>query len=320
MAEEKRAQSSMRSSLEHLPEKKQCELARIVEVIHEEFEDALKGGTSEFKKRGRILKIILFGSYARGTWVDEPHTKKGYKSDYDLLVVVNDRRLTDFATYWSKAQDRLLHLSEVQTPVSLIVHSRREVNTALYEGQYFFVDIRRDGIVLYELDDEPLAEPKSLSPADALRVANEHFERRFPEAQLMLRTAAWQSGQIGDATEWARLAAFSLHQANEHAYSTLLLSLTNYSPPSHNLKFLRGLAEDHERRLIQAWPREQHRFTAWYNILNEAYVKARYSKNFEITEEALSWLLERTEHLLRLVEMICTDRLGALERVTVRDA
>lgn len=148
MAEEKRAQSSMRSSLEHLPEKKQRELARVVEVIHEELEDALKGGTSEFKKRGRILKIILFGSYARGNWVDEPHTKKGYKSDYDLLVVVNDRRLTDFATYWSKAQDRLMHLSEVQTPVSLIVHSRREVNTALYEGQYFFVDIRRDGIVL----------------------------------------------------------------------------------------------------------------------------------------------------------------------------
>lgn len=132
MAEEKRAQSSMRSSLEHLPEKKQRELARVVEVIHEELEDALKGGTSEFKKRGRILKIILFGSYARGNWVDEPHTKKGYKSDYDLLVVVNDRRLTDFATYWSKAQDRLMHLSEVQTPVSLIVHSRREVNTALF--------------------------------------------------------------------------------------------------------------------------------------------------------------------------------------------
>lgn len=61
MAEEKRAQSSMRSSLEHLPEKKQRELARVVEVIHEELEDALKGGTSEFKKRGRILKIILFG-------------------------------------------------------------------------------------------------------------------------------------------------------------------------------------------------------------------------------------------------------------------
>lgn len=307
MAEEKRVQSSMRSSLEHLPEKKQRELARVVEVIHEELEDALKGGTSDFKKRGRILKIILFGSYARGTWVDEPHTKKGYKSDYDLLVVVNDRRLTDFATYWSKAQDRLMHLSEVQTPVSLIVHSRREVNTALYEGQYFFVDIRRDGIVLYELDDEPLAEPKSLSPTDALRMAREHFERRFPDSTDFMDMARLlaERGNL-------RLAAFQLHQSIETTYSTLLLTLTNYSPPSHNLKFLRGLAEDQDRRLVEAWPREQHRFTAWYNILNEAYVKARYSKHFEITEEALSWLLERTERLLRLVEMICTERLGDL--------
>ncbi|MDX0277098.1 HEPN domain-containing protein [Sinorhizobium meliloti] len=314
MAEEKRAQSSMRSSLEHLPEKKQRELARIVEVIHEEFEDALKGGTSDFKKRGRILKIILFGSYARGTWVDEPHTKKGYKSDYDLLVVVNDRRLTDFATYWSKAQDRLMHLSEVETPVSLIVHSRREVNTALYEGQYFFLDIRHDGIVLYELDDEPLAEPKPLSPADALRVAREHFERQCASAKYFCRLARYA---ISD--EQRNHAAFNLHQAVETAYSCLLLTLTNYSPPSHNLKFLRGLAEDQDRRLIEAWPREQHRFTGWYNILNEAYVKARYSKHFEITEEALNWLLERTEHLLRLVEMICTERLGELELATVRD-
>ncbi|APO72755.1 hypothetical protein IE4872_PD02244 (plasmid) [Rhizobium gallicum] len=53
----------MKSSLDHLPEKKQRELARIVEIVHEEFEDALKGGEAEFKKKGRIWKIILFGSY-----------------------------------------------------------------------------------------------------------------------------------------------------------------------------------------------------------------------------------------------------------------
>jgi predicted nucleotidyltransferase len=38
-------------------------------------------------KRGRILKLILFGSYARGDWVED--RKSGYRSDYDVLVVVN---------------------------------------------------------------------------------------------------------------------------------------------------------------------------------------------------------------------------------------
>ncbi|QFI68670.1 hypothetical protein EKH55_3796 [Sinorhizobium alkalisoli] len=43
-------------------------------------------------------------------------------------------------------------------------------------------------------------------------------------------------------------------------------------------------------------------------------MKARYSKHFEISEEALGWLLERTEHLLRLVETICQQRLNELGR------
>ena len=55
----------MKTSLDHLPLRKQRELARIVEVLHEEFEDALKEGMADFEKLGRILKIILFGSYAR---------------------------------------------------------------------------------------------------------------------------------------------------------------------------------------------------------------------------------------------------------------
>ena len=30
--------------------------------------------------------VVLFGSHARGDWVEDPET--GYRSDYDLLVVV----------------------------------------------------------------------------------------------------------------------------------------------------------------------------------------------------------------------------------------
>ena len=75
----------MKTNLDHLPPVKQHELARVVEIILEEFENALKGASAKFKKRGRILKIILFGSYARGTFVDEPHTKKGYRSDRQPL-------------------------------------------------------------------------------------------------------------------------------------------------------------------------------------------------------------------------------------------
>lgn len=297
----------MKSSIDHLPPPKQRELTRTVEVLLEEFDDALTGATADFKKRGRILKIILFGSYARGGWVDEPHTKKGYRSDFDLLVVVNNRKLTDFAGYWQTAADRLMR--EIDTPVSFIVHSRREVNTALREGQYFFVDIRRDGVVLYELDDEPLANPVPSSPAEAFRLAGAYAAERLPQARTFAEGAEFfaTKGRLKES-------AFLLHQSIEQAYAALLLVLTNYSPPSHNIKFLRSLAEDQAQELAEAWPRDQQRFVAWFNILNEAYVKARYSRHFEITDEALRWLSERVSALIDVIDSICQSRLEKLSR------
>ncbi|MBB3355578.1 hypothetical protein FHT70_005541 [Rhizobium sp. BK049] len=305
----------MKLSLDHIPLRKQREIGRVLEILHEEFDDALKDGTAEFKKRGRILKIILFGSYARGGWVDEPFTMKGYRSDFDLLIIVNNRKLCEFAEYWYKAADRLIHDKSIDTPVSFIVHSRREVNNYLKEGQYFFSDIRKEGIVLYELDDEPLAEPKPLPATERYRVAKEHFDQRFNEATAILETAKFQLGKsakTGDA--WGNWAAFSLHQSLEQAYSCVLLTLTNYSQPSHNIKFLRSLAEEQDRRLAEAFPRDQHRERAWFNTLNEAYVKARYSKYFEINEEALDWLAEQTALLLELVKIVCSEHLDKLRQ------
>ena len=302
----------MKTSIDHLPEHKQEELARVVEILHAEFEDALAESSAEWKKSGRILKIILFGSYARGDWVDEPFTMKGYRSDFDLMVIVNNNKLSDFA-YWYKAKDRLDRDRAIKTPTSFIVHSRRFVNTALRQGQYFFTDIRREGIVLYELDEEPLAEPKPLTPQAAYETARDHFQSRFSGATAFAKGAKFYL----DEREYSH-SAFELHQAIEHSYSALLLVLTNYSPPSHKLTFLRSLAEDQDRRLSEAWPREQQRYRAWFNTLNEAYVKARYSRHFAVSEEALLWLVERTAELQKRIEEICREHLEKMKSATAK--
>ncbi len=170
----------MKSSLDHIPHRKQRELARALEILHEEFEDALNEAQPTSRSADSILKIILFGSYARGTFVDEPHTMKGYRSDFDLLVIVNNRKLTDHATYWYKAADRIIRDSFIETPTQFIVHSLREVNTELKKGHYFFSDIRKEGIVLYELDDEPLAEPKPLNAEERYSSRKGAFRSKVP--------------------------------------------------------------------------------------------------------------------------------------------
>jgi hypothetical protein len=55
-----------------------------------------------------------------------------------------------------------------KTPVTAIVHSIDFVNKVLSEGQYFFIDIEKDGIMFYDdAGNVPLAERKLLTPAEA---------------------------------------------------------------------------------------------------------------------------------------------------------
>jgi predicted nucleotidyltransferase len=161
----------MRTALDHLPGAKQRELAHVVRVLFEEFQTATALGTQPWKKRARILKVILYGSYARGDWVDDP--VGGYKSDYDILVVVNDAKLTDPVELWAVADDRLTRDATISgalsAPVNFIVHDLADLNGQLSHGRPFFVDIARQGIALYEAEGFELAEPRILPPEEARR-------------------------------------------------------------------------------------------------------------------------------------------------------
>ena len=167
----------MKTDLDHLPPQKQRELERVVQLIFEEFDDAFALAKHDWKKAGRILKVILYGSYARGTWVDEPHTAKGYQSDYDLLIIVNDKRLTDRVKYWAKLDDRLMReygvTGTLHTPVNFIVHTLQEVNDGLAHGRYFFMDVKAEGVALYQFDDTELHTPKPKTATQALAMAQE---------------------------------------------------------------------------------------------------------------------------------------------------
>ncbi|MCP3733261.1 nucleotidyltransferase [Sphingomonas sp. MG17] len=218
----------MRSDLDHLPPAKRRDLERVLQILFEEFEDARGNPTGE-KKLGRILKVILYGSYARGGWVDEPHTAKGYQSDFDLLVIVNQKELTDRVDYWQRADERLIRelsiTKTVRTPVNFIVHSLQEVNDGLAHGRYFFMDVARDGIAVYELDDSDLHQPKPRTPAEALELAGEYFDEWFPSAMKRFEIAKFDIVQ-----EFYKEAAFDLHQTTERLYHCVLLVLTFYTP------------------------------------------------------------------------------------------
>lgn len=303
----------MRTDIDHLPPAKQRELERVVQILFEEFDEARVLATQNWKKKGRILKIILYGSHARGTFVDEPHTSKAYQSDFDLLIVVNDDRLTDRVEYWAKAEDRLnreLSITKtLRTPVNFIVHSLNEVNDGLTQGRFFFMDVARDGIAIYQSHDSELAEPKPKTPDQALAMAKEYFEEWVPSGKEFLEGYRFYVSR----RSWKK-AVFLLHQATESFLHGVLLVCTCYSPHTHNLGFLRAQAERLDRRLADVWLTDSRRDRAMFEKLKAAYVKARYSKHYRISEEELTWLGARVEELGRVVQTICEERIDMLER------
>ena len=295
----------MRDQLDHLPQSTQRELAHVVRVLFEEFEAALRTGTTKWKKQGRIFKIVLYGSYARGDWVSDP--VGGYQSDYDILIVVNDERLVDFE-FWSPTEDRLMRdvtiNKSLAAPVSFIVHTLTDVNAQLERGRPFFVDIVEQGIALYEAEGFAFAAPRRLPAEEAKAEAQKHFDEWFPSAVVFLETAKFTISKGG-----LKEAAFILHQATERAYHCALLVLTLYSPKSHRLNFLRSQCEQIAPALIEAWPRGTKFERRCFELLRQAYVNARYSPHYAITDEELAWLGERVTILLALVDEVCRSHL-----------
>ncbi|WP_278392244.1 HEPN domain-containing protein [Sphingobium yanoikuyae] len=300
----------MKDAIDHLPSVQQGELDRVKQLLMGEFAVATARATQPWKKNGSILKIVLFGSYAREDWVDEP--ENGYQSDYDLLIIVSHPDLTDIADYWYVAEDKILRDTAIGRPVNIIVHTLQEVNQALSRGEYFWVDIARDGIILYELPGNALATPQPLTAADAYEMASCYLRDQLRSLDQWIELAEYSVSRTSQEPDWSRKAAFNLHQATETAYACFLLVRTLYFPRSHNIKFLRSLAEDSEPRLIEAWPRATRIDRRRFELLKRAYVEARYSASYEIDNDDLDTLSQAVCALRNIVEAVSRERIETL--------
>jgi len=297
----------MRTDLDHLPEAKQEDLRRALEVIFSEFEDANSIANATWKRQARIDKIVLYGGHARGDRASD--VPDGYSPTYDLLVVVNHERLLDpNSDLWIRIDDRLRRdhaiMRRVSTRTNVLARTLKDVNFQLSRGRPFFIDIVRDGIMLYEVDERPFDTPAVLPPERALEEAQSYYAQWFATAGEFLDLARFAIGK-----GYRNRAAFQLHQATEQLYHTVLLVLKRWSPKSHNIQFLRDRSEDVARDLIRIWPGKSKFDNRCWELLRQAYVRGRYSPHYKITDAELAWLVERVDLLQSEVKRIAEERI-----------
>ena len=313
----KKAVSDLQARIASLPRRAQRDMEAAVQILLEEFAKAIGTSTADHRRNGRVLKIILFGSYARGKHVVDPVGR--YFSDYDLLVVVDHEDLTDASKYWDKAEDRMVDMLTERgwpQPLNLIIHSLDDVNYQLRRGRYFWVDIYKEGIALFEEPGHPLEKPGELTEEEAREEAALYYAREFDGIERSLEKAQFDRSRSQAMTDpekrkkWRNEAAFDLHQAMERAYYCIMLVLVLYQPKSHNLNFLSKRAEQLDDRLIGVWKTDTKFGKRCYELLRAAYVKARYSEHYKIDDNELDWLTERITDLQALTKTICEERLA----------
>ena len=297
----------MKNSLEEiakpLPLVKQRELARVQEIIL----NRLEADEHDFV----LEKIILFGSYARGSWVEEGYVKDGityeYRSDFDILVVTN-KRIAEPSWLGLCIEEHIDKHPGIKTEVNIIHHGIEFLNRKIEENYYFFLDIVAEGVLLYDRGKCPLATPGPMTPAAQSQKAQEDFEYWLNKGNEF-----WIDFQNATKRKSFEKASFELHQATECYYTTILLVHTDYKPRGHNIHWLGKQAISINERFREVFPMRNKQEKELFRLLKKAYIDSRYRKDYTITAEELQYLSERVMLLRELTEELCKKEIARLK-------
>ena len=294
----------MKTSQDGLSRRARRDLEKAVHVVQVEFAEAI-AKDPRARTDAELLKIILYGSYARGDQV-ESWPGAGYQSDYDLLAVVNKEEYAEHVTC-SGAEDWCHRL--IWITVSLEAHGLDHFNHALSRHRSFFIDVLRDGILLYEKPGHPFVAPPPLTPALAYDLAKENYALWFRDGQ-----DTWKAllQAFGDDPGHGGHLAVTLHRRAAALYNAVLLVLSCYSPGGHDLERLRGAAEALDPRLAAAWPRDTPAARRRFDRFKRAFLNDASQQIHDYTPDEVAWIAKRVEHLEDLAGTICRDRLAAL--------
>ncbi len=284
----------MKKSLAHLPQHKQNELKLITRIIRRQFPSA--------------HMIVLFGSYARGDWVEhtytEGHITYEYISDFDILALTRLKKTAQNQANQSRVDNIILLHKAIKTPVSVIYHSIGQVNYRLKEGHYFFSDIKKEGILLFDTAKLKLERRRKLSPAKRQQIAKEDFNMWFNSARKF-----YKGYQLYLTDRDYKEAAFMLHQAVERFYGAVMLVFTGYKPKRHNIETLGRRVSGCDAAFMKVFPRATADQDKMFKLLKKAYVDARYKKDYKITKKQLEYLAKRVKILQRLTKKICKAKI-----------
>lgn len=285
----------MKKSYSHLPEYAKNDLIQIVTLIRENVP--------------HCEMIILYGSYAKGTFVeyderDEFGILTSFMSDYDLLVVTSNADVREVGHLLDIVDDKYYKRPDNQVPIQFINDDIEKLNSDLSEGRYFYTDINKQGIMLYDSENYKLEPARKLNFEEIRQQAQEYYNDNFNSANELFENA-----EFNYSKGWYKKSSFMLHQACENYFYALRLVHTLKNSKQHNLSKLLGATRKYSPELQIIFPRNTKEEKRLFELLRLAYVEARYNSKFVVTRNDIDALFPKIERLRNITELICKSQI-----------
>lgn len=284
----------MKSSIAHLPESRQEQIQKIIKVI-KDFVDP--------------EKIILYGSRASGKETEDSYVKNGmryyYTSDYDIAVITKS---TDLKGY---ELDEVLNNMNIKPDINAQMYDIEFFNTLLENGEYFFVTIFEDGILVYDKGEFDLVEPKPLSMQQVLINAEKYHKYWFSLIHEYHELAQVSFNRSIAHNTKPNVAIWMLYQVIEGLYSAILLVFTGNKPKLHNLYKYRNSVRGFSKELDSIFPfptKDKYEYNL-FDLLKRAYIGAKYKDDFEVSIEEVQVINTRIDKMMKVTKKLCQERI-----------
>ena len=194
--------------------------------------------------------------------------------------------------------------SNLTTHARVIAHDIQFVNIKLAEGRYFFRDIKKEGVTLYDSGKFKLARKRKLKPTEQQRIAQDYFDEWLGSAKDFYTSFEFNLNRGKN-----KLAAFELHQSAERSLKAVLLVFTEDAPHEHWLDLLCRRAADFDPGFNDIFPKETDEQKELLELLEYAYIGARYDPDYHITEDELKYLAQYVKKLHEVTEKTCVAKI-----------
>ncbi len=236
--------------------------------------------------------------------VKHPAPQSGEQKPYrDLLIVFADDNRTPFKEHQPIVE--LFSLGDEKLCCS--VHKLSDLHQALTSGHLYFSLACTTDNLAYQRSPSPL--PKVLPETfERLIEQSRHgFTIGMSKARKFFEGAAYYQR----VSEYA-LSMFMLQQATETTFRTTAIALYGSERRTHSIRSLKRFNHRLAPQLNDIFPGGSPDEERLLQLLDDAYIEARYNLHYQGGEQDLHLISSRVFHLLELAETVFEVRMTAI--------